>query len=224
MQFDRKAKLIECVVESFTSQRERVISGFISAVFGRIDCQWRTQCIKLEHDRVIAVDPEHEGIEWAFVEYHPADVTEYFRHLVHCALMCGKPDVGFDLLLLLKGAVVVERTFDCVLSSPSFTEIVGIDHLVLEQRHIFVTLTHFQKFTGVLRIGCQRVVGVPPTPHCGTVIAVRVLMLQYLDLLGAELVPWHQDDDRLVGMLGYVLHGSGSHQGRFSAAGRGHQQ
>ena len=76
----------------------------------------------------------------------------------------------------------------------------------------------------MLGIGVMRVVGVPPAPYRGSVIAFGVLFSQPLDLLIIELVPRRQDDNRLFRTFGYVTDGGGANCRRLAAAHRRYQQ
>src|SRR5438046_6268119 len=92
---------------------------------------------------VVYIDPKHESVERALIEYHPANIAERLRLFMHCAFMRGKPDVGLDLLLPLKGACVVEPALDRLISTSSFTEMFNVDHRILDQCRIHVAPAHF---------------------------------------------------------------------------------
>jgi len=80
------------------------------------------QRVEPDLDPIVAVNSEHERIERAFVENHPADIAEHLRHLVHGAFVRGKDDVCFDLFLLLERASIVERAFDCFVPPPALAK------------------------------------------------------------------------------------------------------
>ena len=87
------------------------------------------QRVEPDLDPIVAVNSEHERIERAFVENHPADIAEHLRHLVHGAFVRGKDDVCFDLFLLLERASIVERAFDCFLASSALAAcVLDIEH------------------------------------------------------------------------------------------------
>ncbi len=144
---------------------------------------------------------------------------------MHHALVCREPDVGCDQLLPLIATLIIERTLDCFLAASLLAEsVLDIEQRLLHFLCLFRAPAHLHELAGMLRMWSFWIVGMPSAPHCGAEIGAGMLLVQHFDLFVAELVPRHQDDNALVGVLDYVQHGSGAHQRGLAATGRRYQQ